>query len=45
VELIFETNWQAMKWTDGLLVLREVLVQFLGFTDCIVEEDLVKARD
>lgn len=45
MELILQTNRQAMKGSNRLLVLLEILVRFLSLRNSLVEEDLVQAVD
>jgi hypothetical protein len=45
MELIFQTDRQAMQHTNRLLVLLKVLVRLLGLRNSLIEKDLVQTID
>ena len=43
MELVFETDGEAVEWSDSLVVFGVVVVQVLGPIERFVEEDFVEA--
>jgi hypothetical protein len=45
MKLVFQTDWQPMKRTQGFLVLSEIIIQFLGISDGSIKEYFVQTVD
>jgi len=45
VELILQTDRQAVKWAQGFSMLSIIFIQQLSVIDCLSKEDFMKAMD
>jgi hypothetical protein len=45
VELILQTDRQAVKWAQGFSMLSIIFIQQLSIIDCLSKEDFMKAMD